>query len=76
MNATKTKILRKHIEELAAIFTSVELIKEDLEEIYDERSEKYKDSEKGESDYDEFMGLDHALEHIQMAIDEIEQILE
>lgn len=74
MTKTQAKQLRKFIADLMDTSYAIEKIRDELEELYDERSDAFRESEKGEIAYEEFRDLGTAIEHIQMAVDELEGI--
>ena len=75
MTKAEIKYLQNMLEEINAQISSVEELHDKYEEEYDNRSERWQESEKGEAFYEMVENLDSLMQSLDEARDYLEDIL-
>lgn len=74
MKAKTKKELNEIMKQLQNLKEQVELIRDDAQEEYDNHSETWQESEKGEKLYEDIDYLESAMSDIETAIDSISEV--
>lgn len=76
MTAKQKKQLSEHLSTLEQIYADIESIKDELQETFDNKSEKWQDSEKGEEASNQLNTFDECLQSIEESKEKISELID